>query len=198
MAFFECYCFVKMSAIVAAQRWNLWCFNLRSSWWNLKTSHLRFSLCLYNLPFLFKNHLSLPLRSLPSKESLHCVLSLIQSFSSTLSSTELKIQANASCGERVDTVVGSSATVEISACLPAYCCAVSWRQECWFPRHVTFMQSPAEISGKRYFCSSAAVEHVKGVWSKEGESESVRREGGNEWRENLQEIGGNNQGEEAS
>lgn len=114
---FECYCFVKMSAIVEAQRWNLWCVNLRSSWWNLKTSHLRFSFCLYNLPFLFKNHLSLPLRSLPSKESLHSVLSLIQSFSSTLSSTELKIQANASCGERVDTVVGSSATVKISACL---------------------------------------------------------------------------------
>jgi len=40
------------------------------------------------------------------------------------------------------------------------------------------MQSPAEISRKRYFCSSAAEELMKGVWSKEGERECVSKEDG--------------------
>ena len=77
----------------------------------------------------------------------------------------------------MEIVFGSSATVEISLHVcTAYCSAASWRQECWFPRHISSTQSAAEISSKRYFCSSAAVEHVKGVWSQEWESECVRRE----------------------
>lgn len=63
----------------------------------------------------------------------------------------------------------------------AYCCSVSQKQECWCPGHIPFVQSPAEIPRKRYFCSSAAVEHVKGGWSKEesecvGEKEEINEE----------------------
>lgn len=115
---FECYCFAKMSAIVEARRWSLWFFNLRSSLWNLKTSHLRFSLCLYNLPFLFKNQLASPYKP-PSKESLHCVLSLSSELLKHSEQCSAQIQANASHWERVETVFSNSATGEISACL--YC-----------------------------------------------------------------------------
>lgn len=73
----------------------------------------------------------------------------------------------------METVFGSSATVEISACLHRIVLrSVS------VPRHIPFLQSPAEISRKRYFCSSAAAEHMKGVWSREGEVSVLGEEEG--------------------
>lgn len=104
--------------------------------------------------------LSLPPMSPLESFSLLWIL-LVQGFSSALSLSSNK--ANASCWERV-----VAQPLERSLHIfTAYCCSMSQKPECWCPRHIPFVQSPAEIPRKRYFCSSEAVECMKGVWNKE-------------------------------
>lgn len=181
------------------QGWNLWCLNLKSSLCNLRPSLVELSVCLYCLPFRFNTRIS-PLDK-PSferaSESFHCVLSFSSEFLKHSEQCRAQIQAKASCWERIETVFGSSATVVNSACL--YCillrCVLEARV--LFPKTHSFpFLPPARISRKGYFRNSAAGEHMKGVRSKRwGENECVGREKGNDWGENLQEIGGNRKGE---